>query len=171
MNVDRILSALAQCEVRYLLIGGMNYLLRHEPVLTYDVDVWVRDEESNLRKCEDMLSTLDAAWGETEEAWGPVKDRSHGWLAVQSVFCLTSPFGSIDIFRTVKGLDSWDECARRAVHGNTAGGIPYVGLSNEDMLRCQLALDESERKPDRIRKIEAAIAKRDKDDRRDSQET
>ena len=39
MNVDHILETLNGHQVVYLLIGGMNFLLRHTPVLTYDVDV------------------------------------------------------------------------------------------------------------------------------------
>ena len=52
MNVDRILAAMRDHSVRCLLIGGMNYLLRHEPVLTYDVDLWIEDTEANRRRCE-----------------------------------------------------------------------------------------------------------------------
>jgi hypothetical protein len=37
MNVDEILRTLNQEHVDYLLIGGMNFLLRHLPELTYDV--------------------------------------------------------------------------------------------------------------------------------------
>jgi hypothetical protein len=38
MNVDEILGELGAAGVDYLLIGGMNFLLRHEPELTFDVD-------------------------------------------------------------------------------------------------------------------------------------
>ena len=34
MNIDHILQMFNASEVEYLLIGGMNFLLRHEPVLT-----------------------------------------------------------------------------------------------------------------------------------------
>ena len=43
MNIDRVLQALAKNEVDYLLIGGMNFLLRHAPEITYDIDVWIAD--------------------------------------------------------------------------------------------------------------------------------
>lgn len=39
MNVDGILRGLNDHGVEYILIGGMNFLLRHRPVLTYDVDI------------------------------------------------------------------------------------------------------------------------------------
>jgi len=102
------------CGVEYLLIGGMNFLLRHEPVLTYDIDFWIRDTK------------LDAAWGPAENSWLPVADQP-GWLGRQSVFCLTSPSGAIDIFRAVTGLASWQTCRDRAVVGHTSGGVAYPG--------------------------------------------
>jgi hypothetical protein len=40
MNIDRILETFNRRDVSYLLIGDMNFLLRHAPVLTYDVDLW-----------------------------------------------------------------------------------------------------------------------------------
>ena len=50
MNVDHILRALHEEHVDYLLIGGMNFLLRHRPELTFDVDIWVRDDAENLER-------------------------------------------------------------------------------------------------------------------------
>ena len=39
MNVDEILGSLNTEQVDYILIGGMNFLLRHIPELTFDVDI------------------------------------------------------------------------------------------------------------------------------------
>ena len=102
MNIDHILRTFADCGVEYLLIGGMNFLLRHEPVLTYDIDFWIRDTAENRDRCDTALRALDAAWGATEEDWRSVAAQP-GWLVRQGVFCLTSPSGAIDIFRTVTG--------------------------------------------------------------------
>jgi hypothetical protein len=159
MNVDHILRTIADCGVEYLLIGGMNFLLRHEPVLTYDIDFWIHDTAENLDRCAAALQQLDAAWGTTEADWRPVAAQP-GWLARQEVFCLTSPSGAIDIFRSVKGLCSWTECAARAEAGRTAGGVPYRGLCDEDMLACQLALAPGERRQTRVEALRRAIDRR-----------
>ena len=50
VNVDAILTSLNDRRVEYLLIGGMNLLLRHRPVLTLDVDVWIHDLLSGERR-------------------------------------------------------------------------------------------------------------------------
>ena len=56
MNVDRILGALNEQCVDYILFGGMNFLLRHVPELTFDVDIWVRDNDANLELRFQVLS-------------------------------------------------------------------------------------------------------------------
>lgn len=167
MNIDRILRAFGDCGVDYLLIGGMNFLLRHEPVLTYDIDFWIHDTDENLARCDLALRTLEAAWGATEQEWRPVAAQP-GWLLRQNVFCLTSPSGAIDIFRTVKGLSSWEECSARAHEGLTAGGVPYRGLCDEDMIACQLALPPEQR---RLARIEALQRARDRGGRPDEPPT
>ena len=151
MNVDRILETMNGHQVDYLLIGGMNFLLRHLPVLTFDVDLWIADTPENLRRTESALADLNAEWGPSDSEWRPVAQLPAGWLERQTVFCLTSPHGPIDIFRAVRGLPDRHAAAQRAISSETAAGARYRGLSDEDMLACQLALDEHERKPERVR--------------------
>lgn len=157
MNVDYILSTLNAQQVAYILIGGMNFLLRHAPVLTYDVDFWIEDTSENRARCERALRELGAEWGPSEEDWGPVASKQAGWLTSQAVFCLASPHGAIDVFRFVKGLGSWSSARARACVGNTAAGTPFVGLSDEDMLACQLALPEGQRNETRIRALRQSL--------------
>jgi len=157
VNIDHILRTINACAVEYLLIRGMNFLLRHEPVLTYDIDFWIRDTAVNRTRCDAALQQLDASWGLTEDSWRPVAEQA-GWLDRQSVFCLTSPAGAIDIFRAVTGLPSLEACRERAVVGQTAAGVEYCGLCDEDMLACQVALPEGQRRQTRIEALRRAIS-------------
>jgi hypothetical protein len=157
MNVDRILDTMNRDEVAYILIGGMNFLLRHAPVLTYDVDLWIEDTPENLHRCETALAELEAQWGESDADWKPVARRNAGWLNRQMVFCLTSPHGSIDIFRSVRGLESWASCRARAVPGSTSAGVSFPALCDQDMLQCQMALPEGQRHAERIRALQQAL--------------
>ncbi len=160
MNVDLILETMNRCEVAYLLIGGGNFLLRHAPVLTYDIDLWIEDTEENLDRCREALGALGVEWGASETDWGPVAGKGPQWIRTQHVFCLTSPHGAIDIFRSVKGLPSWPACRARAQPASTAAGVPYWGLADADMLECQLALDEAERNQERIRVLRESLGRR-----------
>lgn len=150
MNVDDILKAFNAHRVAYILIGGVNFLLRHAPVLTYDFDVWIDDTPENLGRCEKALCDLEAEWGASEEDWRPVADKLPGWLGSQAVFCLTSPHGAIDVFRSVRGLTTFAASRAKARTGTTAAGTPYVGLSDDDMLACQIALPPAMRNQQRI---------------------
>ncbi|MCO6457588.1 MAG: hypothetical protein J5I93_19985 [Pirellulaceae bacterium] len=164
MNVDRILETLNRHQVAYLLIGGMNFLLRHKPVLTFDVDLWIADDPTNRDRCERALAELDAQWGRDDEDWKPVSHHPPGWLESQPLFCLTSPHGAIDVFRRVAGLGSWDDSHATSVASRTASGVEYIGLSDDDMLRCQYALEDGLRKKDRIETLKRAIRERDTGD-------
>ncbi len=160
MSIDEILGTLNRHGCRFLLIGGMNFMLRHQPILTYDIDVWIEDSPENRRRCELALCELNAEWGATDEEWGPVSQIAARWLDRQHVYSLITPFGALDIFRSVAGLDHWETCSQRATAETTSSGTAYLGLSDEDMLQCQLALPEGEQKYDRIRALRDAIARR-----------
>ena len=141
MNVDEILSALNEEQVDYLLIGGMNFLIRHLPELTFDVDIWVREEAGNLARLNRALRRLGAQWLET-----------------QGVFCMTTQHGALDIFREVRGLEGrYAECKGRSVPSKTAAGTAFSALSDEDMLACQEALPPGQRKARRVEVLQQAI--------------
>lgn len=149
MNVDAVLESFERHQVDAILIGGMNFLLRHQPVLTFDIDFWVKDTDDNLSRLASALRALGAEWGKSEEAWGPLP-KGHDWLRTQNIFCLTTPHGAVDIFRTVEGLDGqYEACKARCSLERSKGGIPYHSLSDQDMLACQLALPENMRRLDR----------------------
>jgi hypothetical protein len=100
---------------------------------------------------------LGAEWGESDHEWGPVAQRQPGWLAKQTVFCLTSDLGAIDVFRRVKGLGDWNECRARAYRGKTASDVEYLGLSDEDMLRAEEALEKSGQRRFRLDGLRKAV--------------
>jgi hypothetical protein len=158
MDVDSILQSLHNYEVDYLLIGGVNFLLRHKPTLTFDTDIWVRDEDVNLGRLNHALRELGAAWGATESSWGPVPDNP-SWLKRQMVFCLTTKAGAMDVFRTVRGLENrYDECRKEAVCDRTGTDVPYSGLSDRHMLEAALSLDAKDQKAERISILQDALA-------------
>ncbi len=161
MNIDRIIETFNRHRVACLLIGGVNFLLRHEPYFTFDIDFWIMDCPENLRRCEEALASLDAEWGAGDDDWKPVVQRPPGWLASQAVFCLASPFGAIGIFRFVQGLANWEESNLNALSGQTASGVEYRGISDRDMLLCQEALPEPMRKLDRVRTLRKALSAND----------
>ena len=157
INVNAILQALNARGADYLLIGGMNFALNHEPVLTFDVDVWVRDDPANLHALNAALGDLGAEWGPTEATWRAVPPDA-AWLERQAIFCLTTRQGALDVMRSVKGLEGrYAECRAAARPRRTGANTAYLSLSDAHMLDCQLALEEHERKPARIATLRAAL--------------
>ncbi|HMP74282.1 MAG TPA: hypothetical protein PKE55_13565 [Kiritimatiellia bacterium] len=157
LDVNDMLATLNQYRVDYLVVGGIHFLFRHEPILTYDLDVWIDDTPENRTRCMSALVALQASWGETEEQWRSVESLTGDWLLRQSVFSLLTRSGALDVFRTMVGLSSWQRSNLRAIPVTTSEGISYRGLSDEDMLACQEALDENHRKLDRIRILKHAL--------------
>lgn len=157
MNVDAILEALNRHNVQYMLVGGMNFLLRHSPILTFDIDIWIEDSDDNRHRCEATLSALNAEWGATDAEWGPVDRLKPGWLGRQGVFSLSTPSGAVDIFRSLCGLADWHSSRKEALRETTAAGIVYYGLSDREMLKCQLALDPAIQKRERIQTLQSRI--------------
>ena len=150
VNVDAILTQFNQLQVDYLLIGGMSYLLRHQPVLTFDVDLWIEPGAENRQLAEKALALLNASWGRSEDDWEPVSVKPTGWLTGQSVFCLQCPHGAIDIFLAVAGLEDWQTVNQRGISDTTSTVCPYRSISDQDLLQCQLVLSETEQKKDRV---------------------
>lgn len=158
MNIDHILQTFNQHGVQYLLLGGVNFLLKHQPILTYDVDLWIEPSAANRRCCESALASLDAQWGPTDETWQPVANLPKGWLAdTQAVYCLASSAGAIDIFIRVQGMGDWHTAAGRADKIYSSGGSYCDGLSDRDMLECQLALEPQQRRQSRIEFLEQLL--------------
>lgn len=159
MNIDPILEAFNSEKVAYLLIGGVNFHLRHKPILTYDIDFWIDDSPENLGRCEKALSTLNAEWGKSQEEWGPVAKLKSGWLTDPHEIALTSPFCPINVYKSRKGVDSWTAANERGYTGTTSTGVSFRGMGDEDTLNDQYALDEQDRRMERIRVLEQLLGK------------
>jgi hypothetical protein len=157
MNVDSILSTFNECGADYILIGGMNFFLVHQPVVTMDVDLWIADNDGNYRAVHRALVSLGAeiSFDAKGDAWRQLQaDESPLWLRRQAVFCLFTPHGPLDIFRHVPGLEDGFEALRdQCPIRHTPSAIPFRSLSDELMIRCQLALPEPIRKIDRMRAL------------------
>ena len=157
MNVDLILSTFNRHQVDYILIGGMNFFIVHEPVTTFDIDLWIADTEPNHQAVHAALVELqsEVSFSSKGDDWRRLcMEESSTWLARQSVHCLFTPHGPVDVFRHVPGLEDGyntlrDQCPLR----QTRSGVSFRSLSDDLMIRCQLALPEHLRKLDRLRAL------------------
>lgn len=159
MSVDEIFEVFNRHQVDCILIGGMNFLLNHEPELTYDVDLWIRDTDDNLQKTTHALCDLEAQWGATDSDWRATPSTID-WLKKQSIYCLTTRVGALDLFRDVKGLENQFEIYwQRSTLKKTSTGISYRSLDDEGMLRCQEALPPGLQKLRRMETLKKSLRK------------
>ena len=154
----RVFSAMNTNGVSYLLVGGLNYFLRHKPVTTQDIDLFIDDSPQNRQLCEIALIELGAEWGRRDEDWDKVSAKPKGWLSGQSVFCLLTRFGPVDIFLSLPGLPSFSEALLRSVSFEIEQSIQVRLISTEDLLACQMAIPEVYRKRERIAHLQGIIA-------------
>jgi hypothetical protein len=157
MNVDLVLATFNSQSADYILIGGMNFFIIHQPVTTFDIDLWVADTDANLEAVHAALVKLEAevSFSPKGDDWRLVSGLgSGGWLRRAAVFCLNSPHAPIDVFRAVPGLEEGFAALQpRCPMRQTPSGVPFRSLSDELMIQCQLGLPESERKNDRLRAL------------------
>lgn len=145
-----ILRTLLDFEVKFLLIGGMNFFLAHQPISTQDIDVLIEDSAENRQRCELALIAMEAEWGKGDSDWGPVSEKASGWLNQQFVYCLLTKFGPLDIFRSVKGVNSFQEASKRSGSKDLEDGVIVPLLSANDLLECQLVLPVECQRLDRV---------------------
>lgn len=66
LNCERLFRSLQEHQVRFILIGGMNYYLRYRPITTQDIDIWIDPNAENTARCESALESIGAEWGKTD---------------------------------------------------------------------------------------------------------
>ncbi len=150
LEFQRLFQVLNDHGVQFILIGGMNYFLRFRPVTTQDIDIWISPVKENVLRCEQAMAAIEAQWGRTDDDWGATAEKPSGWLLSQCVFCLLTNCGLVDIFTAVVGLPDFEACWERGETIAVSGNTTFRSLSAMDMLACQLAIPEENRRHERV---------------------
>src|SRR5690606_32481913 len=59
-DLGRLLTVLVRHEVEFMVVGGVAAVLRGAPVMTQDVDILYRIDESNITRLKEALDELEA---------------------------------------------------------------------------------------------------------------
>jgi hypothetical protein len=135
LDAERILRALAEHGVRYVLIGGLAVQTHGHVRTTNDADLIPAPDPPNLERLAAALRALDAR----------VLNEGHedtvieaGMLPRSTIWQFTSRDGGIDVMREVPGGDSFEDLSERAVHVRLGDvDVPVVDL--DDLIRMKLA--------------------------------
>lgn len=91
-----LLSAFADEQVDYLLVGGQAVALHGVPRFTKDADVWLRDTRENLERAKRALTAFGAPAG-TLRALDEARELDVVWMG--------HPPARIDLMKQVSGGD------------------------------------------------------------------
>lgn len=118
-----LLSAFAEEQVDYLLVGGQAVALHGVPRFTKDADLWLRDTDENLRRAKRALDSFGAPPG-TLRALDEARDLDVVWMG--------HPPARIDLMKRVPGGDF--EAAYRARVTFTVAGVTILCVSKADLI-------------------------------------
>jgi hypothetical protein len=132
-----LLKRLNDCEVEYVLVGGMAANLHGSPITTMDCDIVVSLDSENLAKLAQALSPLSPKFrhktppqyfDETIAARG-------GW---RNIYLDTSA-GVLDCLGDIKGLGDFAECRSRSMEVDL-GGFSIRILTREALIAAKKAM-------------------------------
>lgn len=146
---ERILGALSDAEIRYVLIGGMAAILHGDAGVTIDLDIAPAFDPENLERLAAALRSLGARVRAEGSPEGVPFDCSGAFLhnlGRDAVLNLTTRAGDIDVAFTPTGTQGFRDLKRDAVSID-AGGITILVASLADIIRSKAAAD---REKDRL---------------------
>lgn len=135
LDAERILRALAEHRVEYILIGGLAVQTHGHVRTTNDADLIPAPEPANLQRLADALRSLDArvanAGGDDIEIDAKMLPRATIWQFI-------TRDGGIDVMHEVPGGRPYGELNERALRVRLGDiEVPVVGL--DDLIQMKLA--------------------------------
>ena len=139
---EGMLSALAEQEVRFVLIGGMAAVLHGDVGVTVDLDIVPDREAENLERLERALRSLGARIRTEGEPEGLAFDCSAEFfrnLSPDSIVNMTTESGDLDITFCPSGTQGFPDLRRDAVEIEAAERLHILVASLADVIRSKEA--------------------------------
>jgi hypothetical protein len=160
LDPERVIRALAQHRVRYVLIGALAARLQGFPRVTADIDITPARDAGNLDALAAALRELDARVytesvprGLAFDCSAPTLGRAAGWNLVTTA-------GRLDVAFEPSGTSGYPDLSRTAVPFETFG-VRILVASLEDIIRSKKAANRPQDRQDIP--ILAAILRRPRD--------
>jgi hypothetical protein len=112
LDAERILDALAEHAVDYVIVGGLAVQTHGHVRTTVDIDVYPRPERVNLARLADALNSLDA------EILNPGSEGltiDATMLPLASLWQFVTRHGAVDVLFDAPGAPPYDELRGRAL--------------------------------------------------------
>jgi predicted nucleotidyltransferase len=131
-----LLSAFAQEQVRYLLIGGYAVSFHSRPRFTKDIDLWIAGDPDNLARTHAALARFGAP---------PSVLRALETLGPEEILYMGKPPVRVDILRSIPGVDFEQAYAGRVA--TDWDGAPVMVMGLEELI---IAKQAAGREQDRL---------------------
>lgn len=135
LDAERILRALAEHDVDYVLIGGLAVQTYGHVRTTNDADLIPAPDPANLGRLAAALRALEARVVNPGEEGTEIDAKM---LPRATIWQFVSRDGGIDVMHEVPGGRSYDELSKRALKVHLGDiEVPVVGL--DDLIQMKLA--------------------------------
>ncbi|MDJ0853047.1 MAG: hypothetical protein QNK04_32145 [Myxococcota bacterium] len=139
---ERLLSALSEAEVRYILIGDMAAVLHGDVGVTVDIDVVPERTTKNLERLAEALRRLGAriqTEGEPESLSFDCSADFFRNLPPEVIVNMTTEAGDLDVTFCPSGTSGFDDLRRDAIDIEVADRLQVLVASLEDVIRSKEA--------------------------------
>jgi predicted nucleotidyltransferase len=135
LDAERILRALADHQVEYVLIGGLAVQTHGHVRTTNDADLIPAPQPANLERLAAALRELEARVLNPGQEELEVDARM---LPRATLRQFSTPVGGVDVMHEVPGGRPYDELSERALHVRLGDiDVPVVDL--DDLIQMKLA--------------------------------
>ena len=145
----KMLSALSDAGVDFLLIGGMAAVLHGDAGVTFDLDIVPAHDAENLERLALALRVLEARVRAPDAPSGLAFDPSPEFfrnLPRDAILNLTTPIGDLDLAFRPSGTSGYEDLKRDAVRIEAAANVSILVASLADVIRSK---DAANREKDR----------------------
>ena len=139
LDAERILIALAEHHVDYVIVGGLAVQTHGHVRTTVDVDVYPRPEPRNLQRLADALNELDAR---TLNPGSEAIAIDAAMLPRATLWQFATRHGAIDVIHDAPGAPPYDELRARALEIEL-GEIRLAVASRDDLISMKRASGRS----------------------------
>jgi hypothetical protein len=135
LDAERILRALSEHGVDYVLIGGLAVQTHGHVRTTIDADLIPAPEPANLRRLAAALNSLDARVLNSGDEDIPIDAKM---LPRATIWQFATRDGGVDVMHEVPGGRPYSELSERALHVKLGDiDVPVVDL--DDLIQMKLA--------------------------------
>lgn len=135
LDAERILRALAEHEVDYVLIGGLAVQTHGHVRTTNDADLIPAPDRANLQRLAAALRALEARVLNAGQESTPI---DAAMLPRATIWQFATRDGGIDVMHEVPGGEPYATLSERALHVRLGDiDVPVVDL--DDLIRMKLA--------------------------------